>query len=372
MCWALNQWALPVIRSILILGLIALSLTALEFTTRNVQADHATLSQDLTTTGTHVVSFRDITNTAITTSSVSLDSSSFSIGDTVTITVVDNDANVDLLNADVVLSTAISTTSGAASATAVLTETGPNTASFSGTIVLSSSPTSGNILETNSGDVLTISYTSEKQTVGRADVEVTLASGVGTVDISDDIITSSFEVPCPAILFTHPITVDLTGSYSGDIKVTLSYANALLGGSSAGAIKMMYRNNPSPGQFFQELTPDDPFNPFTGNDNSLHNFAAKTVTNVDQPPQRSGQYALGIDAGCIGGGGGGLIGPDLVVNVLAEISAVEPDQAIGGTLVPIDTTALLIAGFQINAVWMIPAILGVAGAGIAVYKLKRK
>jgi len=37
---------------------------------------------------------------------------------------------------------------------------------------------------------------------------------------------------------------------------------------------------------------------------------------------------------------------------------------------PIDTTALLIAGFQINAVWIIPVIGAVAG--IAIYKLKRK
>ena len=45
---------------------------------------------------------------------------------------------------------------------------------------------------------------------------------------------------------------------------------------------------------------------------------------------------------------------------------------VGGTLLPLDTTALLLAGLQINAIWMIPAILGVAGAGIAIYKLKRK
>jgi len=321
-------------KTILVICLIALSLTALEFTTRNVQADHATVSQDLTTTGTHVVSFRDITNTANTTSAVSLDNSTYSIGGTATITVVDNDANVDLLNADVVLSTANSTTSGAASATAVLTETGPNTASFSGTIVLSSSPTSGNILQVNGGDNVTALYTGEKRFVGRATVEVTLASGVGTVDISDDIITSSAEVPCPVILFTHPITVDLTGDYSGDIKVTLSYANTLdenglVQGNSAGSIRMMYRetavNSDGNPAIFQELTPDaGP--PFFGADTSLHNFAPIfTVTNIDQPPQRSGQYALGIDAGCIGGGGGGLVRAGLVVNALAGISA-----ALGG------------------------------------------
>jgi len=53
------------------------------------------------------------------------------------------------------------------------------------------------------------------------------------------------------------------------------------------------------------------------------------------------------------------------------ITVTTPEIEIGGTLIPIDTTALLIAGFQINAIWMIPAIV-LAGAGIAIYKLKRK
>ena len=52
----------------------------------------------------------------------------------------------------------------------------------------------------------------------------------------------------------------------------------------------------------------------------------------------------------------------------AGIKPSEPP--IGGTMIPIDTTALLLAGFQINAVWIIPVIGAVAG--IAIYKLKRK
>jgi len=43
---------------------------------------------------------------------------------------------------------------------------------------------------------------------------------------------------------------------------------------------------------------------------------------------------------------------------------------IGGTIIPIDTTALLVAGLYTNALWIIP-VIG-AGAGIAIYKLKRK
>ncbi len=48
------------------------------------------------------------------------------------------------------------------------------------------------------------------------------------------------------------------------------------------------------------------------------------------------------------------------------------DDVVGATLIPIDTTALLVAGFNANSIWMIPTVLGLAGAGIAIYKLKRK
>jgi len=45
---------------------------------------------------------------------------------------------------------------------------------------------------------------------------------------------------------------------------------------------------------------------------------------------------------------------------------------VGGTSIPIDTTALLIAGFNVNSIWMIPTVLGLVGAGIVIYKFKRK
>jgi len=37
--------------------------------------------------------------------------------------------------------------------------------------------------------------------------------------------------------------------------------------------------------------------------------------------------------------------------------------AVGGEFLPIDSTALLLAGFQTSAIWMLPALAGIAGAG---------
>ena len=48
------------------------------------------------------------------------------------------------------------------------------------------------------------------------------------------------------------------------------------------------------------------------------------------------------------------------------------DQLVGGELLPIDSTALMLAGLQSSAVWMLPILAGAAGAGIAAFKLRRK
>ena len=45
---------------------------------------------------------------------------------------------------------------------------------------------------------------------------------------------------------------------------------------------------------------------------------------------------------------------------------------VGGEFLPIDTTALMLAGLQSSAIWMLPVLAGAAGAGIAAFKLRRK
>jgi len=52
----------------------------------------------------------------------------------------------------------------------------------------------------------------------------------------------------------------------------------------------------------------------------------------------------------------------------------EPCQnrhVIGGEIIPIDSTALLLAGAQTSPVWMVPLLAGVAGAAIIYIKKKR-
>jgi len=43
-----------------------------------------------------------------------------------------------------------------------------------------------------------------------------------------------------------------------------------------------------------------------------------------------------------------------------------PMIVIGGTMIPLDSTALLLAGAQMNAAWMIPVIVLAIGIGIVI------
>jgi len=45
---------------------------------------------------------------------------------------------------------------------------------------------------------------------------------------------------------------------------------------------------------------------------------------------------------------------------------------VGGEILPIDMTTLFVAGAMTNAVWMVPTLGGIAGATIALFKVKRK
>jgi len=49
-----------------------------------------------------------------------------------------------------------------------------------------------------------------------------------------------------------------------------------------------------------------------------------------------------------------------------------PITPVGGEFLSIDSTALLLAGLQTSAIWMLPVLAGAAGAGIAAFKLRRK
>jgi len=50
----------------------------------------------------------------------------------------------------------------------------------------------------------------------------------------------------------------------------------------------------------------------------------------------------------------------------------EVDEQVAGELLPLDSTALFLAGIQSMTVWMIPTVLGLAGAGVYMVKFRAR
>ena len=51
-----------------------------------------------------------------------------------------------------------------------------------------------------------------------------------------------------------------------------------------------------------------------------------------------------------------------------QIISIHFDKTVSGEYLPIDSTALFLAGLSSNAVWMIPVLVGIAGAGVLIRK----
>ena len=58
--------------------------------------------------------------------------------------------------------------------------------------------------------------------------------------------------------------------------------------------------------------------------------------------------------------------------VMCEIPQPEPRTPVAGELLPLDTSALMIAGLTSSAVWMIPAVAGIAGVGVYLVKFRKQ
>jgi len=58
------------------------------------------------------------------------------------------------------------------------------------------------------------------------------------------------------------------------------------------------------------------------------------------------------------------------ISVIQEIWINQPKVA--GELLPLDSTALFLAGIQSMTVWMIPTVLGLAGAGVYLVKFRKQ
>ena len=61
--------------------------------------------------------------------------------------------------------------------------------------------------------------------------------------------------------------------------------------------------------------------------------------------------------------------PECIVEFHIDIETFHP---VAGELLPLDSTALFLAGIQSMTVWMVPTILGLAGAGVYLVKFRKQ
>ena len=58
--------------------------------------------------------------------------------------------------------------------------------------------------------------------------------------------------------------------------------------------------------------------------------------------------------------------------ILDDVSLTIDTMLVGGELLPIDSTALMLAGLQSSAIWMLPVLAGVAGSAFGVLYIKSR
>ena len=101
-------------------------------------------------------------------------------------------------------------------------------------------------------------------------------------------------------------------------------------------------------------------------------FGATSSIDIDSffPAAAAGTYMFDavqlIDDPNEGGSSGSTVGADIDSVGAITSMAPPPLRPVGGELIPLDTTMILVAGAQMNAAWMIPIIVSAIGIGIVI------
>jgi len=210
----MNGYNFTSAKSISLVSVLVLSIISVGFLLPQVTADHGEdpgITKSLDAGISTIVSFRDTTNVLLQSVTLSVDTSTIKAG-FFTIVVEEEDANLDSTAIDVILSSATSTSSGLDEATTSLSETGPDSGVFSGTIQVSvGGTTEGNNLELRLGDDITVIYDSESLGVSRFSAVID-SSSAGSVKVTDVLINladfAENNVLRPVI---HPVSLEFSG-----------------------------------------------------------------------------------------------------------------------------------------------------------------
>ena len=291
--------------------------------------------------------FRDITFTDPTPPiTAELGKDQYITGEIADFTIFDFSQNLDVTAPDFFPTTVVQPTS---TSTVDAVESGDSTAEFNGNFEVTGNPpiegveileltqsceTIEGVLETD-GDVL-LCWDQVSDGAARAKVKVSGFSG--DLTFSDSIVSDN---EADGTCF-YPVigALKITGTLDVQPKIHLSYANANFTGVTAGnspfELGMYYKqSNSTLTQQFALITL-----PAITDGTKFIDTGDKTIKSKNSGDTGSvtgkgilpcpdggwcditdyqGEYVLGIDSGCAGGGGGGLVRPSLVVNALVGI-----------------------------------------------------
>lgn len=119
----------------------------------------------------------------------------------------------------------------------------------------------------------------------------------------------------------------------------------------------------------------------------LATLVAAVLDNTGAPVGKMTALHFACDGTLYGGTSGGhlitinpsngvftLIGDSVShsLGALAFDTSCPTEAVVGGKILPIDTTALFVAGTFTNAFWILPTLGGIAGTAVALFKMKRK
>jgi len=128
-------------------------------------------------------------------------------------------------------------------------------------------------------------------------------------------------------------------------------------------------------------------NQISGLSSTLHTVAWPTFGNTVFPIPNAMELDLssGLIFASLGGTGSnarGLATIDpqtgvtnaigITIDNLDSIAFLPMEQQVAGELLPLDNTALFLAGIQSMTVWMIPTVLGLAGVGVYLVKFRKQ
>jgi len=357
----LNKLVVLIITSILIVGIVPA-----------LYAEQDSITKTLNL-GINQIFFRDVTNTLPQTATINLDGM-IPPGQDVIVTVENPDENLDFEAIGEV--TVLATTPSGFNKMVILFETENDSDVFSGTT---------NLDNVQCVEELTLLYTQPPMGVGRFKAILVVNDPGSGVKISDEQFTDD-ELAGVNTSFrpvTHPVKLELLGGATLDLTsppvITLSYANAALQtGDEPSQLNMYYKPGPITFGGIEIALGWEIVRDFRLADGSSFDEAGKTITSDVANTEfgmlgkqifgpffgittTEGEFMLAFDKVLGGGGaGGGLVRPGLI----SESSSTIECQPVGGKLIPLDTTMVLVAGTQITAAWMIPVI--VSGIGFAI------